>query len=494
MNNGESDIQSRIKINRIHPKDMTKKEWIEDFYSFFNMMKDNFPYFWVKERLLGYNWTDLKNRYLERLEKANEDLEFLAIFWDAVCALQNAHTTLWMPERMKYHFQEDGYFQKTEPFKTIFSPQVKEANFYWKPILDKSFEIRFGTNFEVLILYHKGDYLIVDGFDGWKEKFGLGTKIIAVDGKPIDDAIRNTYEKGNIDWDFKRKKICQFTIAPRHFGADAQFTIVKRNGEQETVVFKSDTKYSYENLFKYPDERLTIRIWPDKKIGYLRIKSFEDEYKDQEHDFLISFYKQIEDFDYLIIDVTGNQGGSYQPWAANVVAPLTKEKLESKMYLGYRKGKYVNLFRKMAETAIETIVPKEAFDFLPPEVLTDDFTVYDYTYTVEPSNEVDFKGKIILLVDKVTFSATDAFALFCKETGFATLYGEPTGGDGISESPVYYVLPNSKLVIRFTPGMGIDYTGNSNEEMRVHPHVFYEYKLRNHNDLIEFTIEKLAKK
>jgi len=65
--------------------------------------------------------------------------------------------------------------------------------------------------------------------------------------------------------------------------------------------------------------------------------------------------------------------------------------------------------------------------------------------------EIVISGKIILLVDGITFSATDAFALFCKETKFAEIYGTPTGGDGISDSPIFYVLPNSKLVIRFTP-------------------------------------------
>jgi hypothetical protein len=65
-----------------------------------------------------------------------------------------------------------------------------------------------------------------------------------------------------------------------------------------------------------------------------------------------------------------------------------------------------------------------------------------------------------------------AFALFCKETGFATLYGTHSAGDGISDFPIYYILPNSKLLDRFTPGMGIEYTGRANEEVRVQPDVF----------------------
>ena len=106
------------------------------------------------------------------------------------------------------------------------------------------------------------------------------------------------------------------------------------------------------------------------------------------------------------------------------------------------------------------------------------------------SGEIDFKGKIVVLIDAITFSATDAFALFCKETGFAKLYGTPSGGDGISDSPIYYILPNSKLLVRFTPGMGIDYTGAANEEVCVHPDVYHESSFGNMTQLVEFVIDQ----
>lgn len=42
------------------------------------------------------------------------------------------------------------------------------------------------------------------------------------------------------------------------------------------------------------------------------------------------------------------------------------------------------------------------------------------------------------------YSASESFAVFCQETGFATLVGSPTGGDGIGAlDPVFLQLPNS---------------------------------------------------
>lgn len=170
--------------------------------------------------------------------------------------------------------------------------------------------------------------------------------------------------------------------------------------------------------------------------------------------------------------------------------PPSKTKLTVRMYLAYRSGEYVNLFREKAN--LQKVIPKNGFDELPPEVLTGDFTIYDFSQTVEPFDEVDFSGSIVILIDKITFSATDAFALFCKETGFRKLYGTPTGGDGISYSPIFCALPNSKFVVRFTPAMGIDYTGRANEEARVQPDVYHESEFGNLDELVNYVVDQFT--
>jgi len=122
------DIASLIKFNDVHPGEMTGEDWVDDFNSFYDTMKYNFPYFWVKERMLGYNWLDLKDGYLKRLDEVNSVSDILSVFWDAVTALQDTHTSIWLPRWMSYHFREDSYFQQNEPYKTIFSDEVREAN------------------------------------------------------------------------------------------------------------------------------------------------------------------------------------------------------------------------------------------------------------------------------------------------------------------------------------------------------------------------------
>ncbi|MHA1354257.1 MAG: S41 family peptidase, partial [Candidatus Heimdallarchaeota archaeon] len=348
-------------------------------------------------------------------------------------------------------------------------------------------------DFEVLILYTKGNYVIIDGRGDWKEKFGFGTKITAVNDKPIDNAILDTYEKAFLYYDTKRDKPYQLFIDPKLFSAQAIFTLETIDGQIKKVTFESKLDYNYRQVFKYPTEWMTTKLWPGKKIAYIRFSNFElGNFNDETKEYLLAFYKQIKDYDQLIIDVRGNSGGWKEVWISNIIAPLIKKKITAKMFLGYLSGDYVNLFRKTSK--IEKIEQPKNLDQFPPEIVTQNYTIYDNSITVEPLNAFDFNAQISILIDNMTWSAATAFALFSQETGFAKLYGTPTKGEGISDGTIFYVLPNSKIFVRFNPSMGITETGKSCEEDKLQPDVYHESELRNHNELVEFVLNDLGEK
>jgi len=65
----------------------------------------------------------------------------------------------------------------------------------------------------------------------------------------------------------------------------------------------------------------------------------------------------------------------------------------------------------------------------------EDLTELDYfmeeKYTVEPHKQQGFQGRVWLLVSPNNCSSSEYAAMFSKQSGFATLVGERTGGDGI---------------------------------------------------------------
>ncbi|MFL0251327.1 S41 family peptidase [Clostridium neuense] len=64
-----------------------------------------------------------------------------------------------------------------------------------------------------------------------------------------------------------------------------------------------------------------------------------------------------------------------------------------------------------------------------------------------------------------------SFAVFSKSTGFATLVGEKTGGDGIAMDPILCALPNSGYVFRFPVDMGLTSDGTCNFEHKTEPDI-----------------------
>ena len=89
---------------------------------------------------------------------------------------------------------------------------------------------------------------------------------------------------------------------------------------------------------------------------------------------------------------------------------------------------------------------------------------------MEPADQPSpFRGRIWVLVDESVYSASESFALFCQQTGFATLVGSATSGDGIGTDPVFLQLPNSGILVQYTPVFGLNPDGSINEELGTLP-------------------------
>ncbi len=470
--------------NQNHPSNMGVEEWLEDFDSFYNFIEKNYPYIWLKERTHNYNWLDLKPIYESRIKNAASDEEFLGILFDAVQCLQNRHTQIEYPALMPEYYSE---FKDWYPLNEVFTEEVVNYSYYWKPLYENCYKKKYYESFEALIVYEKGEY-IINNSEHWTELYGTGLKVVAVNGKPIDEAVNDCYDQDYLDWDFQRNKHYLWMISPRDFGQNTEFTIRNSTGYETNVTFGTIPKYSI-SPYSYPDNMINTRIWEDKNVSYIFIKNFVSEYLNPYIGEIINFYHQIEDYDFLIIDIRGNPGGNYASWINAIVKPLIKNQKRFELYLAYRTDKYSNTFREAM--GITNQISKNSFAYLPPEVYSDEFEVYDYEHIITPTYEVNFNGEIIVLTDNVVYSAAEAFTLFCKQTGFATIYGTTSGGDGIMEFPTYYALPNSKLVICITSALGLDHTGHASEEVRTQPDFYYESNFNNHTEVIDFILANL---
>jgi C-terminal processing protease CtpA/Prc len=478
-----------IQINTIDPEDLSQEEWLADFEALYDYIEGNYPFLSVKNRSHGYNWLDLKDHYLDRISSVESNQEFFLVISDVLQALQNRHSWIVNPNQV---IQNSINFEGQSPMDMVYTEAVASAASYWSSIYDQHNTQKYQKKFDLLVVYEKGEYLVFNFNSSWEQQFGNQTKVTHVNSVPIDEAISSVYDKAYIDFDFNRSKLHIQSIYPRHFGENAVFTVKNSTGHTSDVSFGIVPDWG-GTPYTYPSSLVNTTTIPNSSIAYFYIGSFSGDRVSQYEEQVVNFFHEIEDYDELIIDIRGNNGGYYSVWLDYIVRPLIKESVLYEQYLAYRTDDYVS---NMHKSWLTVKMNKKDFSYLPPEVLEDDFKIFKVWQTITPSDDIqiDFNGRISVLIDNVVYSAAEGFANFCHEFDFARIYGTASAGDGIIVRPLDFVLPNSKLVINTASALGLDGTGHANEEVKTQPDVYYESSFGNFDELINYVIQDLNSK
>lgn len=353
------------------PEPLTSEEKLEDFEYMYSIIKENYPFLKVNERLNGIKWLENKDKYIEEIKKADTDDEFLYTLDNILADLNNGHTHV-------LEKQQFGFFYDTYTSHRINKP--------WKKVLkDKKVLERYG--------YNKNE-------------------------------LKNKTDSG----------------------------------------FYNNPNPVFEKDIVIPNE-----------VAYLKIEQMDRTRVEKDNEKIREFYNEIKNYDKLIIDIRGNSGGSDNYWENNVILPLVKKTLSTDNYI-FSRGEHCKPFHKTRRYKIKPIdkLDKTILNKMPEEVESDFQRYYILNRTFRPRKPIDFKGKIYLLVDEVVYSSAESFASFAKDSGFATLVGETTGGDGIGIDPILFSLPNSGVVIRYSSLLVLNGNFTINEEVKTTPHIIVE--------------------
>lgn len=358
--------------------DLTTREKLQDFDYLYDVLKKNYPFFKVNERLHGINWLGNKRKYKRMIRNTKNDAEFLVAMDRILGDLNNRHVNI---------LSGAGYRWLYESYYTSYSQ------------------------------YNAIEYL------GWYE------------------ALSNPY------------------IMYRY----------KFDGNIESV-----------KLAQQPV--LETKVLIEDKIAYMKIKEMANLDVAKKDYFKISkFLKEVEGYEKLIIDIRGNSGGHDAYWK-NIVELLVVEPLSAKYFIFFKESSISSLdpYRVRNLNIIKEL-DKEILDQFPQEVRTDfnyykacSIRVNPWNIGFDTSDNINFTGKIYLLVDNGVFSSAEKFSSFSKDTGFATLVGEPTGGDRVFEEIPLYFLYNSKFVIRYSRELGMNMDGTINMETKTMPHILVD--------------------
>lgn len=200
-----------------------------------------------------------------------------------------------------------------------------------------------------------------------------------------------------------------------------------------------------DSLFvRYKRSKLDYRFLDgDKKTMVLKIERFT-------HNKYPRAYRRIfrrlrkNHSENLVIDLRNNGGGSlsntYKLLSYLLDSSETQTLRTGIKNYPYRKYTRGNIWFKLTRMAYKVIGTKK--------------TIHDtdnFIYTIQPKRKNHFNGKVFVMINGGSFSASCLIAAYLKYHNRATFIGEETGGaiEGCNAGITpYYKLPNTKIKVR----------------------------------------------
>lgn len=170
-------------------------------------------------------------------------------------------------------------------------------------------------------------------------------------------------------------------------------------------------------------------------IGYIHYSSFAEALREEHIDFLIDDFKNLKG---IIVDVRSNGGGS----VAN-----------SRMLA----SRFADRPRRVMQLLVKRGVAHD--DFYPPLV-----------ETLEPAGDIQFTRPVVVLMNRLSYSATNDFILKMSAFPHVTLIGDQSGGGG--GIPVDNELPNG-WQFRYSTTITLSPNG-FNVEHGIEPDIYIE--------------------
>lgn len=238
---------------------------------------------------------------------------------------------------------------------------------------------------------------------------------------------------------------------------------------------EQSSKDNHQNSEQIIPNNVETQVLESGKIAYMNIKSFNYFNEEADQSVIFDFIQSHLEAEALVIDLRQNGGGSTEYFKHLLIEPLLKKPLTITRYSLMRTGINNRAFIEAIDQANPGMVRPiselnlNQFPKAKPEVFTAFDCFISDTITYSPNKPLGFKGTVYVLVSGQVYSASEAFASFCKDTGFATLIGQRTGGDGYGTDPALFCLPNSGLIGRYPLQYGMMSSGAANDEVKTEP-------------------------
>ena len=478
----QATVKVTTKTGALH--ELTIEEKLEDFNYIYKVLKENHPYFEVEKRKTGYDWLEHKGDFENWIKATNNNKDYYRTIERILYLVQNGHTNIILPEMYDEYRKLYSGIGNNAWSNVLNDEDVAIKYEEWKKIIDGKSSV-----IPLSFKYIEGSYIVTNPSlinEDILKKYNIPkySMLKDIDGVNIEDYINSIMDKKFLKFDNKRSKLKASSLSiPCQEGKSMQLTFLTPDGKIVERNLQGIEYVAPKRSMTGPEKLYETAVIENGKLAYIKVSSFSAFYVEKDREGIYKFFEEVKDYPNLIIDIRGNGGGSENYYTRNLVSPLIDKKLEANFYMVFRDGDYIKPFMKSRGMFAKSIdsIPN---GLMYPEEINKDFSAFiPSTREISPKDSVGFKGKIFLIVDDYVYSSAESFAVFAKATGFATIVGTRTGGDGIGIDPAICALPNSGLIIRFPLEMGLNPDGTSNEETHTDPDIYAE---QTYEDFIKY--------
>ena len=196
------------------------------------------------------------------------------------------------------------------------------------------------------------------------------------------------------------------------------------------------------------------------------ISTFDDAVVERDRNFIADYLETLngEPVEHIIFDITGNGGGNDAYWMENMVEQFDGTyQWDVYWYMKdtplIRKYYFQECTPDQDSLELSSLVPRLISEMPADHSVPKFVQELELTHYIKAENTLNGQAvleeqyqnaKRWLLISERTYSAADSFSHFCRETGWATVVGRNTSGDGGGCDPVMFALPNTGLLVRFS--------------------------------------------
>jgi len=424
------------------------KEDVDYAYSKLQQMHPQL-YWYIPKEELDHKFDSLKQTITEPLTP----LQFYFKFQPVIASIREGHLSLRIP-RKKFTKKEIKKFEHTKGLFSRFEYYISGDHMYIVQNKDSIENIQPGT--EILkinntpVSEYIKKYKSLISSDGYNTTFhSYFLKDLFFNFYTAEHGLSNT---ATIETFYNGEKRL-YTLSRE---SKSETDLEKDKESQKRTQEKKINDYvassnSYNRTFKFLDK--------DSSVAYIKVKSFSRDYSDQFYKETFATIKNAKS-QYLIIDVRNNYGGSLHE-INNLYSYLADEPftlIKPSQVTSKTAPLRTNYFRKSAplEYAFKSIAYPSYFFAQAFSTYKKDGKIFYKMKVDKPTkpNKAAFHGKVFVLINGGSFSASSIITAKLKNDKRATLVGEETGGanDGtVAGFYSYQQLPNTK--IRFPIGL-----------------------------------------